>query len=214
MPESIDLLPKKLADAPIIVPGSPFWNVFKRFGRDESIAMIINVIGTAIVSFFFNAAWIISLAGPIVEKIGFFPAHFKEALDVYKTTPKEKRKGINHYFKRAMKGGSVSLLEDILVHDPIYILLMFLGLSLYTGTPAWLLSAASFIIAVFAVSGLEVGVTELRYKRYKNKLKKLGFEYEKYYESRFFISKEKDPKEVMQSLMKKFELTTLKKRNY
>ena len=214
MPESIDLIPKKLADAPIKVPGSPFWNVFKRFGRDESIAMFINVIGTAIISIFFSAAWILSLAGPVIEKIGFFPAHFKEALDIYKTTPKEKRKGINFYFKKAMKNGSVSLLEDILVHDPIYILLMFLGLSVYAGTPPWLLSAASFIIAVFAVSGLEVGATELRYKKYKRKLKKLGFDYERYYESRFFISKEKKPKEVVESLMKKFELTILKKRNY
>jgi len=214
MPNSVDLIPKRFANAPIKVPGSPFWNVFKRFGRDESIAMFINVLGTAIASFFFSTAWILSITGPIIEKIGFFPAHFKEAFDIYKTTPKEKRKGINYYFKKAIKNGSVSLLEDVLIHDPIYILLMFLGLTIYTGTPPWLLSAASFILAVFAVSGLEVTATEIRYKNYKRKLKKLGFGYEKYFESRFFISKEKKPKEVMENLMKQFELINLKKRNY
>jgi len=67
-------------DAPIMLPGSPFWSVFRRFGRDELIAMIINVIGTAIVNFFIAIPLILSIAGPILEKIGFFPAHLRRRL--------------------------------------------------------------------------------------------------------------------------------------
>ena len=39
MTKGISPLEKELAKDPIVVPGSPFWEVFKRFGRDEAIAI-------------------------------------------------------------------------------------------------------------------------------------------------------------------------------
>jgi len=208
------LIKKQLAEEPITLPKNPFWAVFKRFGIDESIAMIINVVGTFLVSLFASSLILLSLAGPIVEKIGFFPAHFKEAYSVYKTTPKKQRKSIYYYFKKAIKKGSTSLTEDILIHDPIYIVLMFLGLLIYPSTPVWILSALSFVIAVFAVSGLEVGFRELQYLNFKRKMKKAGFELETYIETRFLISASCNQKFLMEKVSKAFSLNPFKSLNY
>ena len=223
-----ELLENKLAKMPIKIPGSPFWEVFKRFGRDEAISLVMNVLGTAGAEFAVNNNLlpiahplsrrardiILSTTGPIIEKAGFFPAHFKEALDIYKTTPREERDGLTTYLKRAVKGGSKSLVEDILIHDPLYVSLMYGGLQIYPESPAWMLSATSFLIAVVAVSGLEVLATELLYKNYKRNLKKAGFGVESYIESRFFISSEKNPDDVLEALDKEFKLGTIKKGNY
>ncbi len=216
MGDTVSLLEKELAKAPIHVPGSPFWEVFKRFGRDEAIAMAINVAGTAGLEQAVNRELItlstqskdiaLAVAGPIVEKFGFFPAHFKEAWDVYKTTPVKEREDLSHYFGSAVKGGSVSLAEDVLVHDPLYIGMMYIGLQLYPETPAWLIATTSFIAAVFGVAGLEVGVTEARYKLLKRRFKNLGFGNERYLESRFFVSAERHPEELLNLMSREFNL--------
>ena len=209
-----DLSSEKLSQEPIAIPGSPFWNVFKRFGRDELIAMIINVFGTTIMALFSANVLLLSIIGPLVEKIGFFPAHFRDAWKVYKTTRRKRRKSFFFYFKKAVRGGMTSLIEDILIHDPIYILLLFIGLKVYAGSPVWLLSAASFVIAVIVVAGAEVGFTEFRFWNFKRKMKRKGFGFESYYESRFFISKERDPKEVIDLLAKTFNLKFFKTLTY
>ena len=197
---------KDLSEKPIKIPGNPFWNVFKRFGRDELIALIINAIGTIIAKALFSSTIVLAVAGPVIEKIGFFPAHFKEAWDVYRTTNKKQRKKLPYYLKKAMKGRTKSLVEDILIHDPIYIVLMYIGLKIYSTTPVWILSIISFIIAVFVVSGVEVGIVELAYLKLKRKLKKQGFQVEKYLESRFLIKSNKSPKQIIDRLSKKFNL--------
>src|SRR5437868_2011220 len=106
-------------EKPILLPGNPIWNVFKRFGRDEFIALTINTIGTVIMSFFTQSILLLSVTGPVIEKIGFFPAYLWEAITTYRTTPKKQRKNLTHYLKQAVKRGSVSLAEDICVHDPV-----------------------------------------------------------------------------------------------
>jgi hypothetical protein len=197
---------ESLSQKSIALPGNPFWHVLKRFGRDEGIAMVVNIIGTAIMSVFSSNPALLSLVGPVVEKVGFFPAHFIEAWNIYKTTPLSQRSGLFFYFKKAFKGGFISLVEDVLIHDPIYIGLMFLGLYIYQGTPPWLLAAASFIIAVIAVAFIEVGITELRYMLFKWRARKMGFHIESYFESRFLISAKADPDKTMDLLSKKFGL--------
>ena len=62
----------------IKLPGSPFWNVFKRFGRDEIIALFVNVLGTSIAGIWIFNNLLLSIIGPVIEKIGFFPGHFHE----------------------------------------------------------------------------------------------------------------------------------------
>lgn len=194
------------AEASIQVPAHPFWGVFRRFGRDELISMLVNVIGTGIASFFSTSTWTLAIVGPIVEKIGFFPAHFWAAWGVWRTTPKRKRKPLRHYLTRAIRGGAVSLGEDVLIHDPIYILLMMGGIHIYPAAPAWLLAGSSFVFAVFAVAGIELGFTEARYALLKRRLYAEDFHLEDYYESRFLVSAERDPIEVLDRLVEEFGL--------
>src|SRR3989338_3306189 len=196
-----------LSEEPISLPGSPFWNVFKRFGRDELIAMFINVISTAIIALFTSLPIILAFSGPVIEKIGFFPAHFKEAYDVYKTTPKKLRKPLSHYLSQAFRNGSKSLTEDLLVHDPVYILLMFIALNIYSTAPVWILATLSFAISIFIVSALEVAITELVFWNMKRKLKGKGFGAEKYLESHFLISPKESPKRLLTKLAEEFNLS-------
>jgi len=214
MSEQIELMPKELADEPIKVPGNPFWNVFKRFGKDEAIAMVINVSGTAILSMFSTSIILLSVIGPVIEKIGFFPAHIKEAWTLYKTTPQKRNKGLAHYLKVAFRGGFKSLVEDLLVHDPTYIVLMFIGLTLYAGAPVWAISAISFVVAVLIVSVLEVSFVELQYKKFKHNMEKIGFKKVSYYESRFFISRSVPREKIIEELAKIFNLKIYKAINY
>ena len=118
------------------------------------------------------------------------------------------------YFKKAVKNGSKSLLEDLFFHDPIYTLLMYAGIMLYSGTPPWILSITSFMIAVIMVSLLEVSYHEYSYYKFKRSLTKIGFEVESYYETRFLINKEKDPVELIQSVTKEFHLEHYFERDY
>lgn len=175
-----------LSGEPIRLPGSPFWNVFKRFGLDEMIALAINTIGTTIIGMFAVPMALLAFVGPVIEKIGFFPAHIVEAFKLHRSIPKERRRSLGHYLWKAIKSGSVSLVEDLLVHDPLYILL-FLGLSLYPGIPIWLITICSFLAAVVVVAWLEVAWNESRYWFFRRKAQKVGFDKDKYFETRFFL---------------------------
>lgn len=197
----------------IRLPGSPFWNVFKRFGRDEALALFISIAGTMIISFFTTSAIILAFIGPVIEKIGFFPAHIYEALTLYRATPRKERKPFSHYFFAAMKGGSVSLIEDIVIHDPIYVIL-FLGLSRYPGIPVWLAVSSSFLIAVVIVAWLEVGVTEVRYALLKRKMLRMGFGVDSYREARFFIRSENQTLAIIEKLQRGFDLSVVERLEY
>jgi hypothetical protein len=210
MKEQFEPIPKEMSESPLKLPLHPYWEVFKRFGIDELLAMVVNVIGTVIISFFTSAILIISITGPIVEKLGFFPMHFKEAWNVYRTTPTKQRRKFSHYLGKALKNSLTSLFEDILIHDPIYIILMLVGLGFYSETPIWLLSGASFVIAVIIVAGLEVAFREFQYLNFKRKMKKAGFEVEIYYEARFFVSSKQNHNKLLEKFIKTFNLTKIK----
>ncbi len=150
------------------------------------IALLINALGTTLVSFFTASALFLAIIGPAIEKVGFFPAHIWEAIALYRIESKKERKKLTPYLWRALCNGSVSLIEDVLIHDPLYILL-FLGLSRWPGIPVWLISSSSFIAAVIAVAWLEVGWNECRYAQLKKRIRRSGFEEEHYLETRFLL---------------------------
>lgn len=203
-----------LSEEPIRLPGSPFWNVFKRFGRDEMIALVINTVGTTIIGLFAVPLALLAFVGPVIEKVGFFPAHIKEAIELYRSTPKNHRRSLWSYLKKAIKNGSVSLFEDLLIHDPLYILL-FLALSLYPGIPVWLIAAVSFIAAIVAVSWLEVTWHEIRYWLFQWKLKRAGFGKDSYFEARFFLHSDgEETKELIGKLREGLKLSDPKELEY
>ena len=219
---------RKTNDLPIRIPGSPYWSVFKRFGRDEALALIVNVLGTGALGWLVasgavytlltlagldaEAVWAswgvlaLSVVGPVVEKVGFFIGHVWDAWGIYKTTREEDRQPLQHYLKRVVKGGMTSLIEDVLIHDPCYIALMWLGQSFYPAAPVWLLAFVSFIVAVAFVPFVEWGLQELVFNRHLAMARRHGFEMEPYYETRFHISKNVPPEELIANMAKVFGL--------
>jgi len=206
---------KELEENPIILPENPYWQVFKRFGRDELIALVVNTLGTITMVFILNSIdvtnamriLILAITGPIVEKVGFFPGHFWEAWKDFNSLKSTKRHKFRFYLKRAVKNGSVSLLEDILIHDPLYIGFMALSLNYLSGTPEWLLAVSSFVIAVLIVTFLEVTYFELRYLWFKFKKIKKGFSVETFYESRFLIDKSMNLNDILKQCGEQFNLS-------
>jgi len=193
-----------LDENPIAVPSNPFWKVLKTFGRDEFIAGLLSVAVTAAAEavFYFLkmpktgvALLVLAFIGPIFEKFGFFIGHIKDSYEVYRTTREVDRKPYSHYAKVAFKGGSKSLIQDILVHDPIYVGLMLGGMWIHPSTPAWLLVPVAFAVAVLLVAFGEVSFTELRYRLFQHRLFKLGFRAEKYLEARFYVALPSDSME-------------------
>jgi hypothetical protein len=193
------------------IPGSPLFNVLKRFGRDELIALFFSIFSTVVVSLFTKNVLLLSLAAPILEKIGFFPGNFYDTYKDYKKNNafnKSKNTGFN--IKSAFKNSFKSLTEDVFLHDPIYVFLMYVLLSIYS-QPIWLITFFSFIMAVFLVSLIEVSFVELSYFKFKRKLKNKGMHYTKNYEAIFKINKTKDIELLFKNLAKQLNLKNKKK---
>jgi len=91
---------------------------------------------------------------------------------------------------------------------------MFSGLIIYPTAPIWLLSGASFLVAVIIVAVLEVSYIEINYIIFKQKLKKMGFHVEEYYETRFFISSKEPQKDLLKKISKEFKLYDIGVLNY
>lgn len=199
-------------EKPIQLPSSPFWEIFKTFGRDELLAGIVSILATLIVSHFLayvslSAAYTalcLALAGPVFEKLGFFLGHFKDAYEVYSTTPVSDRRDLGFYLKRVFKGGATSLFWDILVHDPLYVGLMLFGMYVHPESPAWLLVPIAFGIAVLVVAFIRVGIAEIGYRLLARSMRRKGFNLESYYEARFFVSADEDPARIIDQLKTHF----------
>jgi len=207
----------------ITLPKNPLWEVSRRFGADELLALIINFSATLGLSLFFattegaeatkellqlgiSVQVLFAVVGPIVEKIGFFPLHFREAFVRYRSTPTEHRLSLYAYFKLALHKGMKSLLEDVLIHDPIYIGIMWFGLSKLPQTPAWMLSVFAFVVAVIIVAILEVSFVEVLFKRCKCYLKKIGFQKTIYLESRFHFDDYETAQVLFSQLARRYDL--------
>lgn len=212
----------------IVVPANPFWEVFRTFGRDELTGGVVALAATGALEGAFHLTgtsgpwqmWALALAGPIFEKVGFFFWHIKEARDTYRSTPVRYRKELNHYIKTALRGGGKTLLWDLLLHDPMYVGLMMLGMSIHSGTPAWLLVPVAFGLAVVAVAVLEVAINEMRYWLFRHEranglptvMNNLSmaesaadfFERETYYDARLYLDPSVDAEKAIETLKNRF----------
>lgn len=199
-------------EKPIQIPSNPFWEVFRTFGRDELLAGIVSIIATLLVGVFIGyinmpasyAVICLALTGPIFEKLGFFLGHFKDSYEVYSTTPIADREDLSFYFKKALKGGSISLFWDIILHDPIYVIFMLGGMTIHPQTPAWLLVPIAFGVSVLLVATIRVGLSELCYWVFKQRIFRKGFELEEYFEAKFFLSADEDPEKIITQLKDQF----------
>jgi hypothetical protein len=199
------LISKQLADEPIILPGSPILEIFKDFGRDELIALLINTLGVGVLSGVTNNAVLLALVGPVIEKIGFFANSSKNAFDVYRTTPPAERNPRSTYFLEAVKNGLPNLARDLVLHDPLYTALMLLELKQLPETPVWMLSVIAFLVAIGAVASGEVLTKEALYKLQVGSLQRRGFSLEKHLEAKFILQNT-DSQDVLGELAEYFQL--------
>lgn len=211
MLEEIALLDKTCAESPILLPQHPYVVALKDFGLDELIAGGVDALSTTMFSFFLDEQYkkaVLPFVGPVLEKVGFFPAHFWQARKLYRTLPEEKREKFSFYYRKALKDGAGNLTKDVLVHDPIYISMMLGGLEWFPFIPPGVLSGLSYVTGIALVAGIDVARQELGFNRTKKELKKAGFENEKYLESRFYVRADKDPNEIVDLFVKKFGLSS------
>jgi len=208
---------KNTSKEPIEIPKHPIYEVFSDFGKTQMFGLITGAICAGTMEHFVNyntfmkkyEKFFISGVGPIVEKGLFVARRLAMEYGEHKKDIKLEKKEIKSLEARLKNGlivGSQDALKDFVGHDPMYFLTMIAGQSVYPDTPAWLISIASTIAAVGMVSVAEVGINETRYTMLKNKFKKTGFNSDSYYESRFLIDSEVDPRIVLDSVSKKFNL--------
>lgn len=195
----------KLAQEPIALPGSPFWEIFQDFGRDELIALVINTLGVGALSTVTSDQLLLSVAGPVLEKIGFFVHSSQEALQVYSTTAPDQRKPKTAYFTDALKNGLPNLFKDLIAHDPFYTALMLLSIQRFPETPVWMLSFIAFLLSIGAVTGVEVAAKEALYHSRIRQIERQGFTLEQHLESRFVI-RNANAQEILVDLQHQFGL--------
>lgn len=159
-----ELIEEKVKQTPIQLPGNPFWEVLRVFGRDEMTALLVSTLSTFLVSLLSSNPIILSLTGPVIEKIGFFLPYLKN---------------------RSFNQGFSSLVKDLVLHDPIYAVLMYWGLTHYSATPVWVLAIFSFTLAVFLASAAVITYQEISYQVRSWNLQLNGFSRVSYLEARF-----------------------------
>jgi hypothetical protein len=202
-------LDRDFADQPIQLPKSPYWEAFKDFGLDSIVAAGLNGIGTTVADEFLGGSLrniFLPFAGMVSEKSGFYPVHLIKSVHVYRTTPVSERKKLRHYLKKAVIAGNNNVLKDLVIKDPVYVALMFSGLGYLPEVHPGVLSMSSEIVSVFIVSAAEVARQEVLYANHKRQLRRAGFGFESYYESRFCVMAQQNPEEVVEGFMKEFNL--------
>ncbi len=209
--QELELLGKNAAQEPICLPDHPYVAALKDFGLDELVAGGIDAVSTTALSWVLSdrlQGIILPFAGPVIEKGGFYVRHLKKARDIYKTLTPEQKETIKFktLFKQGIKEGMESMMDDITVHDPLYIAMMAAGLKYFPEIPPGALSALSYTIALFVAAGARVGRKEFLYWNKKRLLKNSGFEIDKYLESRFHIKSDENPEDLMGSFVKEFDL--------
>jgi hypothetical protein len=208
--DEILLIDKKLAEKPIQLPDHPIVTTLKDFGVDELLAAGVDIVATGIAGSMIKGPArmaVLPFVGPVLEKGIFLARHAYDAQKIYKTTPEHLRQSRRFYFKEGLKHGSVNLLKDVTIHDPIYSLGVLAGLYFLPDVPPFILSSLSYAIGVVAVAGIDVAKNEFKFKKFKNNLVKEKFYSETYWESRFMIRGDKRPQEVMDQLSREFNLT-------
>lgn len=185
----------------IYVPLNPLVRGTADFTGAEAVAGVYNIAGTALVHTVTANPAVLAVAGPVIEKAGFFGW---EAIKAVRSKRGDKR----NYFQRlkgSLKDGLANLLTDICVHDPIYTSAMYAGLSSDVASPE-VLAAASFGIAIIPAVFFKHYGAEILHKGLKFASKFSGFSWETFYESRFITSGNKDSYHIFEALAKEFDL--------
>lgn len=207
------------------IPEHIIKKVLKNFGADEAIAWVFNTWWTALLS-----AWaretlsqtqkslLYTIGWPVIEKFWLFARHIWQACKLRQDTPYHERKSPIFYFKQIAKWWWESLLKDVLIHDPLYWMLMYACLQSHTNASSlWITaySVWSFILAIGWVALLERGYDETKYAILKKNLEQAWFLKDAYYQSKLEMTTQiYTAEEIFDCLNDRFNLTDYFQRNY
>ncbi|MFZ2151365.1 MAG: hypothetical protein WAZ12_01245 [Candidatus Absconditicoccaceae bacterium] len=193
----------------IYVPMNQLVKEAKDLGGAEAMAFGYNVLGTLAVNSFTQNTLTLAVAGPVIEKIGFFFREYIKAVKEHKRTGKPIPQG----FKENLSNGLKNLLVDIGIHDTIYTGLMAYGLSNQM-FDARILAIFSFLIALPPAILVKYSGNELFYHIQKHLTKLNGLEREKYYEARFIFNNHQKPVSIFEETADKFGLSNYNMSTY
>jgi hypothetical protein len=191
--------PTPFSNSLIYIPINPLVKEAQDLGGAEAIAFGYNVLGTALINLFTKNTLALSIAGPVLEKIGFFLRELHKAITQHKKTGTP----ISTAFKTNISNGIKNLLVDIGIHDTIYTALMAYGISHHLFEPR-ILAIFSFLLALPPAILVKYSGNEFLYYLWKQLTKLQGFKREKYYESRFILNEYSHSTQLFQQTAKKF----------
>lgn len=207
---------------PLFLPDHRLVESWKGFGVDSLIAGWVNGVGTYLTEQLPMEGFsevqknlLLSVAGPIFEKFGFFPRHILLAVQHWKRSLPEERKSFMNYAKQVLKWGGLSIIKDATLHDPLHGALTYTWLQHDWGNlPPSVISFFSFLIALCGVLLIELWYDETKYIYFKHLLEQAKFHLESYHESRLIMTKQIHTEEVFALLWEQASFDELSLRKY
>ncbi len=211
-------IPNWKDDFPIELPWNSIFNASIKFGKEQAIAWLTNILWSwAAAEILKHSALselqkrtIIALAWPLFEKVWFYMSSFKHAREIYRSTDPS----VRNLILRTAREWTRNTIKDLGVHDPMYLLLMGGWQAINPDVPAWMISFISFVLATAFVGFVDVWVDEIKYSRLKKWIFDDGFKLEKYYESRIALTKKYHMQDILEEMMKEFGLENQQQRLY
>ncbi len=207
---------------PLFLPDHRLVESWKGFGVDSLIAAWVNGVGTYLTEQLpleglsaVQKNLLLSVAGPIFEKFGFFPRHILMAIQHWKSSLPEERKTFMAYAKQVLKWGGLSIIKDATLHDPLHGALTYTWLQHDWGNlPPSVVSSFSFLIALWGVLLIELGYDETKYLYFKHLLEQAKFNLESYHEARLLMTLPVHTQAIFDLLAQKATFDELSTRKY
>ena len=188
-------------------------NPIVREGADlmsaEGLAGVFSVASTYLAAKVTSSPSILVPAGPVGEKAGFVAWEaIKAVKDTIEDKSDERKEHPFRTFGTNLKGywGNfcANLAADIVGHDIFYGAIM--GGMLYAGAPPTGASCASFVAALVPAVLFKKYGGDIAHAGLKQATTRMGFEWERYHESRFIVSGTMHPEDVFTRIQDRFEL--------
>lgn len=193
----------------IDVPESQIIKETKDFGSAELLSGVVTIIATFFATGVVTNPFLMSLVGPVIEKVGFFIWEFIKAV---KERMRNRKKALKALFKDGLRGGTTNLIVDVLAHDPLYIIIMTLLLAFTNIEPVYA-AAVSFLAAIPLASAAKTGGEEFLHGVLRF-FSKMRFKWESYFETRFLVLEGVDANKVFDDFSKAFRLSHYNKSSY
>lgn len=216
---SVDETAKHLSDEELAkliqLPPKVFQELLQEFGRDEVIALVINVLATSATNALGVGGLLLAASGPLAEKAGLFLYPSLRQYLTQKNLPSEERVSLLQNLAKIWDEGRATLARDVFLHDPIYTALLLLELQKLPDLPVELLSAIAFTISIISTVGIEIAGRELLYHLQLEQFKRQGFVLEELYESRvLLLAHPSEAQKILQEVQQEFGFPHKVEANY